>query len=513
MFRGLSATIALLWSLGAAGAPAGETSAAAADELKSYGSIQIERDLTVSYRLCPSAVRPESAVVIWPLRVQLKIDMTSASVARDPNGQWHVTIDAPHVMGVSLPVGLADTMMAPVALGIESTEYAAVRQFADAAKIAPYFANRFVAVRGRASEFQSGELRLIVARALQVHGLLGDVLITSRAAGVKSQPPVPQLELCPGSVVMANGVPLLRFRGGQIEEVPADGGLSVLIAADGGAGLKSAVSSRDVNIGTTDGTFGTAFALPDWSGIAADRVAKKIAGGTHAAKGEFPWAVALAVEDGPGIYTEYCGGSLIGSSLVLTAGHCPVREGHVALIGATDLTDVHPPDVEVIYVGTPPAGAARTAPGFGVAAKYDADLQLVYLASKSGKTTANLNKAAPVSSDNAYAIGWGETENGRSSSVLLKARMRVNDMGACRARYADQIAEDSYTWGITSHMICVGGGSTASCNGDSGGPLVVDGKISATVSFGAPCQSGLQAPTLFTKLADFPDFLPSQGKP
>jgi secreted trypsin-like serine protease len=45
--------------------------------------------------------------------------------------------------------------------------------------------------------------------------------------------------------------------------------------------------------------------------------ANRITGGSSAARGQFPWMVALIIDN-----TWFCGGSLISSLWVLSAAHC-----------------------------------------------------------------------------------------------------------------------------------------------------------------------------------------------
>jgi secreted trypsin-like serine protease len=45
--------------------------------------------------------------------------------------------------------------------------------------------------------------------------------------------------------------------------------------------------------------------------------ANRITGGSPAARGQFPWQVALIIDN-----AYFCGGSLISSRWVLTAAHC-----------------------------------------------------------------------------------------------------------------------------------------------------------------------------------------------
>lgn len=48
----------------------------------------------------------------------------------------------------------------------------------------------------------------------------------------------------------------------------------------------------------------------------------RIAGGSNAKKGEFPYAVSLQVPNKKGNLTHFCTGSLLDAKTVLTAAHC-----------------------------------------------------------------------------------------------------------------------------------------------------------------------------------------------
>ncbi|MGH8187295.1 MAG: trypsin-like serine protease, partial [Steroidobacteraceae bacterium] len=50
----------------------------------------------------------------------------------------------------------------------------------------------------------------------------------------------------------------------------------------------------------------------------------RVVNGEPAADGQFPWMVALLVEDSFGNRFQFCGGSLIAPNRVLTAAHCNI---------------------------------------------------------------------------------------------------------------------------------------------------------------------------------------------
>jgi secreted trypsin-like serine protease len=51
--------------------------------------------------------------------------------------------------------------------------------------------------------------------------------------------------------------------------------------------------------------------------VPLDEHANRITGGNTAARGQFPWQIALIID-----YAWFCGGSLISAQWVLTAAHC-----------------------------------------------------------------------------------------------------------------------------------------------------------------------------------------------
>ena len=60
--------------------------------------------------------------------------------------------------------------------------------------------------------------------------------------------------------------------------------------------------------------------LTDFAGkvnVPLNEQANRITGGSPAARGQFPWQVALVIDN-----AWFCGGSLISDQWVLTAAHC-----------------------------------------------------------------------------------------------------------------------------------------------------------------------------------------------
>mmetsp|Transcript_26685 Transcript_26685/g.44074 ORF Transcript_26685/g.44074 Transcript_26685/m.44074 type:complete len:460 (+) Transcript_26685:96-1475(+) len=228
----------------------------------------------------------------------------------------------------------------------------------------------------------------------------------------------------------------------------------------------------------------------------------RIIGGTPAPPNKYPYYVSLrrARSD-----SHYCGGSLITSTLVLSAAHCQSSSTTLlpnAVIGQTDSTNpnegeripviqqlVHPKYGNVILQdGTP-----------GPAPNYDFMLlrlerpvslpnnmqyvQLYNVNSSSSGGEYNLWNKNDIHLTNqpVTVMGHGYTRsNSAVSSIspqLMEVELRTISNTQCQSsQEAFNSPWTMYGELVTDQMICaIGEGEKDSCNGDSGGPLVVRG--------------------------------------
>lgn len=191
----------------------------------------------------------------------------------------------------------------------------------------------------------------------------------------------------------------------------------------------------------------------------------EIVGGRPAGPTEYPFAVALLRRGTSDRFdAQFCGGSLIGPDLVLTAAHCVFGRSASTvdvLAGTHDLRSggqrLHATRIHVHPAFDPDTTANDVAVVETAAFVRGASLLSV--------ATPDDEPAAPGSPST--VIGWGSTKTNGYPTSLRTVEVPVVSDESCRASYGRQIVE--------AVMICAGedDGGRDSCNGDSGGPLMV----------------------------------------
>uniref|UniRef100_A0AAG5CSA5 Peptidase S1 domain-containing protein n=1 Tax=Anopheles atroparvus TaxID=41427 RepID=A0AAG5CSA5_ANOAO len=178
----------------------------------------------------------------------------------------------------------------------------------------------------------------------------------------------------------------------------------------------------------------------------------KIFNGTHALEGEFPWMARL-------VYRKkgVCSGTLIHPSYVLTARHCANVNLIAVRLGLRDLGEGRKNSLQMQEIN--------------VAEKIPYNLYDVALLRLSQPAVIEESMVRPIClplfanlrmnvPKKLTIAGWGLTETGRPSDILMKAQSSV-------------LNSSSSVKGCTkAHEICIGGENAHShhCGGDSGGP-------------------------------------------
>jgi len=227
----------------------------------------------------------------------------------------------------------------------------------------------------------------------------------------------------------------------------------------------------------------------------------RIVGGSDAYPGEFPHQITL-LRGGPS-GSLMCGGSLVSSRWVVTAGHCCDGQSASRLgvaVGSHNLYQTDP-DQENIQVKT--VVLHEDYDSFNI----ENDICLLELETPA---TLGSNVAAislPYKNEeydegtNCIVSGWGTTSEGGSlASVLQKVTVPVVSDKHCRDSYGAS--------SITDSMICAGldQGGKDSCQGDSGGPFMCGNQLSGVVSWGYGCaEAGY--PGVYTQTSYFVDWI------
>jgi len=200
----------------------------------------------------------------------------------------------------------------------------------------------------------------------------------------------------------------------------------------------------------------------------------RIVGGRPSEVNEYPWQVLLEIQmhEGP-----WCGGSLISSRWVLSAAHCFEMAG-ITAAGITVILGEHDTRVssesESLRLGVE---RIMNHPDYNEKAPTDNDFSLLKLSRDIDFSKYEHIRpiCLPTDTTNTYeglhatVSGWGRTERGSGSNILLETEVKVISNYQCRNNHQWYYSQ------ITDNMICAydSRGVKDSCQGDSGGPLMV----------------------------------------
>ncbi|MEV5730802.1 MULTISPECIES: S1 family peptidase [Streptomyces] len=223
-----------------------------------------------------------------------------------------------------------------------------------------------------------------------------------------------------------------------------------------------------------------------------------IVGGTTTTTSSYPFMMQITDAS----QNQFCGGTLVSPTKVVTAAHCMVGES--------------PSGVRVVggrtYLNGTNGTVARVSkiwihPNYTTATRGE-DVAVLTLSTAMPYTTAKYVSSTDTSvyaaGTTARVLGWGTTSSGGSSSNQLRtATVPIVSDTSCGGSYGSDY--------VKSEMVCAGysSGGVDTCQGDSGGPLLVGGVLAGITSWGEGCaQAGY--PGVYTRLTTFSSLVTAQ---
>lgn len=207
----------------------------------------------------------------------------------------------------------------------------------------------------------------------------------------------------------------------------------------------------------------------------------RIVGGTPAGANDNPFQVGLLMKsEKDNFAAQFCGGTLIGPNVVVTAAHCSdfITKDQVQVLTDTRKLDGTGARHDVTSIAIHPNWDPDT---------FDHDVAVWKLAtSAKGTIFAKLASAEAAAGVQLLATGWGQLTQGGAQPVnLMKVPVPVVEFSNCNDA-------NSYNGAITDRMFCAGfdAGGKDTCQGDSGGPLTGDannGVLNGITSWGIGC--------------------------
>ncbi|KAI2510332.1 serine-type endopeptidase [Fragilaria crotonensis] len=238
----------------------------------------------------------------------------------------------------------------------------------------------------------------------------------------------------------------------------------------------------------------------------------RIIGGVKADPKRNPYFTQLGVafnSPSSAPYTYGCGGTLIGTDVVLTTASCLTpqspsdsRSGIYAWVNATS---INTSPYEYYRKGI----RSVTHPLFDKTL-YTNDIALIFLDTRvTGVTMPKINRnaSAPAIGKALFTVGLGYLKSSPvvKATYLMSVSINALNPSACSAYFR---------FGFKGvNQICAGG-AKGTCNGDSGGPLVVRGASASTdllvgvASYGTAAGCGLY-PSAWTRVSKYATWITS----
>lgn len=244
---------------------------------------------------------------------------------------------------------------------------------------------------------------------------------------------------------------------------------------------------------------------------------KRIIGGAVSQKGEWPWSVALRSGN-----SVICGGSIIDSLWLVTAGHCVkdlVENPQITSVVA-GVNDINDAERQIRYVSE-----VVVHPEYHFI--FNADIALLRLQrplhfdnnTKPICLPWDMRQFSPW--DLCYVTGFGVSDmkdyyTTVTPKFLRHVKTKIFDLQKCKDIYSTRFSSDNR---IRDNMLCAGYTSSGmdACKGDSGGGLMCRGSddrwlLAGVVSWGDMCGMS-NRPGVYTNILSFMDWIAETTNP
>lgn len=226
----------------------------------------------------------------------------------------------------------------------------------------------------------------------------------------------------------------------------------------------------------------------------------KIVGGDDVPSGFYRWMAAIVDKNDPDTFeAQFCGGSLIHESWVVTAAHCVEGKSAGSLGVWLDINDLNDTsgavyrDVKAIF--------RHPSYRSDIQDNLFNDIALLMLETPVTTVTPIAYRTSSALATNTflYALGWGQTESNPAFPSILQYTYLYSDPRSIGQTFFNNVLGPE-------HLLASEPGQDT-CQGDSGGPLFdpfIDELVGIT-SFGLGCADGI--PGVYANVGYFSSWL------
>ncbi|GAB2968875.1 serine protease [Streptomyces pseudoechinosporeus] len=223
-----------------------------------------------------------------------------------------------------------------------------------------------------------------------------------------------------------------------------------------------------------------------------------IVGGTTTTASAYPYVMQITDSS----QNQFCGGTLVSATKVVTAAHCMVGEttsGVRVVGGRTYRNGTNGTVARVSRIWIHPDYSSVTRGDDVAVLTLSTSMPYSPIGYVSSSDTGVYAAGAT-----ARILGWGTTRSGGSSSNQLRtATVPTVSNSSCSSTYGSRF--------VASDMVCAGytQGGVDTCQGDSGGPFVIGGRLAGITSWGDGCADA-GVPGVYTRLTTFSSLVTTQ---